>query len=34
MLDMARTRSLWSSPADHLPEMRKAVTEYGRARER
>ena len=34
MRDMARTRSLWSSPADHLEEMRKAVVEYGRARER
>ena len=34
MLDMARTRSLWSSPADHVEEMRKAVAEYGRARER
>lgn len=34
MLDMARTRSLWSSPADHLEEMRRAVVEYGRARER
>ena len=34
MLNMARTRPLWSSPDDHLEEMRKAVIEYGRARER
>ena len=34
MLDMARTRSLWSSPESHVEEMRKAVVEYGRARER
>ena len=34
MLDMARTRSLWSSPDSHVEEMRKAVAEYGRARER
>ncbi len=34
VLEMARTRSLWSSPGDHIEEMRKAVTEYGRARER
>ena len=34
MLNMARTRPLWSSPDDHLEEMRRAVIEYGRARER
>ena len=34
MLNMARTRSLWSSPDDHREEMRKAVIDYGRARER
>jgi hypothetical protein len=34
MRDMARTRSHWSSPDDHVEAMRKAVSEYGRARER
>ena len=34
MADLARTRSLWSSPDSHVEEMRKAVAEYGRARER
>ena len=34
MLNMAGTGSLWSSPGDHIEQMRKAVIEYGRARER
>lgn len=34
MRDMARTRSLWSSPDSHADDMRKAGAEYGRARER
>ena len=34
MVDMARARSLWSSPDSHVEEMRKAVAEYGLARER
>ena len=34
MADLARTRSLWSSPDSHVDEMRRAVVEYGRARER
>jgi len=32
MLDMAKTRSLWSSPDSHVEDMRKAVVEYGRER--